>query len=151
MPSTLVSREVYYTPEQIFALVEDVERYPEFVPYWQAVRVRNRTESGYHTDQVVRLGPMRHTFTTDTMIEAPARITVLSNDPPFKRLSLAWEFHLADDGGCRIDLRVDFEIRSRALQAIGVILSKDSINRMISAFEDRALALYGPPLKQSHG
>lgn len=151
MPSTFVSREVYYSPEQMFALVEDVEHYPEFVPNWQAVRVRNRTENGYHTDQVVRLGPMRHTFTTDTKTEAPFKITVTSTDAPFRQFGLNWEFHLAPDGGCRIELTSEFEMRSRALQAIGMILTKDSINRMISAFEDRALALYGPPANQSHG
>lgn len=150
MPSTYVTREVYYGPDQMFALVADVERYPEFVPHWAAVRVRNRTPTSYHTDQVVRLGPVRHTFTTDTRLTAPDSIVVESADSPFRRLSLQWNFNRAEDGGCRINLTVDFELRSRALQAIGALLSRDSINRMIAAFENRAATVYGPPVRSSH-
>lgn len=150
MPSTFVTREVYYPPEQIFALVADVERYPEFVPYWQAVRIRNRREAGYHTDQVVRLGPVRHTFSTDTHLRTPEEICVLSQDPPFRKLSLQWKFNLAEDGGCRISLNVEFELRSLALRALGALLSRDSINRMIDAFETRAGTVYGPPERASH-
>lgn len=150
MPSTTVTREVYYSPEQMFALVADVDSYPEFVPSWQAVRVRNRRDTTYTTDQVVRIGPVRHSFTTRTTLTTPQKIEVTSTDPPFRTFSLVWCFDLADDGGCRITLLADFELRLRALQVIGAILSTDSINRMISAFETRARTLYGPPGAESH-
>lgn len=150
MPSTFVSREVYYAPEQMFALVADVEQYPAFVPHWQAVRVRNRRDDGYHTDQVVRLGPVRHTFSTDTRLRVPQEIHVLSQDPPFRTLSLHWKFNLAEDYGCRISLDVHFELRSLALRALGALLSKESVTRMIDAFETRAGEVYGPPSHASH-
>jgi coenzyme Q-binding protein COQ10 len=134
----------------MFALVADVSRYPEFVPYWHAVRVRDRRDDGYRTDQVVRLGPMRHTFSTDTRLLPPAEIVVTSGDPPFRHLSLQWKFHRAEDGGCRISLRAEFELKSLTLRALGALLSTESINRMITAFEERARAVYGPPDAASH-
>jgi len=150
VPSTFVTREVYYAPAQMFALVADVERYPEFVPFWQAVRVRNRRPGGYHTDQVVRLGPVRHTFSTDTSLREPAEIHVFSQDPPFRFLSLRWTFDHAEDDGCRISLDVDFQLRSLALRALGALLSREAITRMIDAFETRARSIYGPPPQESH-
>jgi coenzyme Q-binding protein COQ10 len=134
----------------MFALVADVESYPQFVPNWHMVRVRNRTETSYHTDQVVRFGPMRHTFTTDTRMVPPHQITVSSKDTPFRFLDLSWAFRPADDGGCWIELEVSFELRSRALQAISSILSRDSVVRMVDAFEHRAQDIYGPPAHASH-
>jgi coenzyme Q-binding protein COQ10 len=134
----------------MFALVAAVEAYPEFVPNWHMVRVRNRTDNSYHTDQVVRFGPMRHTFTTDTRFTVPSEIIVTSKDSPFRLLELSWTFTQAADGGCWITLDVNFELRSRTLQAISSILSRDSVVRMVDAFEARALAVYGPPPKASH-
>jgi coenzyme Q-binding protein COQ10 len=134
----------------MFSLVAAVEAYPEHAPNWQMVRVRNRTEASYHTDQVVRFGPMRHTFTTDTRFTAPREILVSSKDPPFRFLELAWRFKAAEDGGCWISLDVNFELRSRTLQAISSILSRDSVTRMVDAFEDRAQNVYGPPPQSSH-
>lgn len=150
MPTTTVTREVYYAPQCMFDLVADVERYPEFLPTWQAVRVRNRGADGYDTDQVVRLGPMRHTFTTHTRLDAPGLIHVHSEQAPFRLFQLQWKFNLAEDGGCRISLEARFELRSRALSALGALLSKDSVDRMITAFEDRARKMYGPPARASH-
>lgn len=148
--STVVTREVYYSAEQMFALVADVARYPEFVPNWQMVRVKALNDTTYHTDQVVRFGPMRHTFATTTALEAPHTITVTSSDSPFKTLELHWHFEIAEDGGCRITLTVSFELKYRALKAITAILSKESIHRMIDAFEQRAGEAYGPPAHASH-
>lgn len=150
MPTTTVTREVYYAPHRMFALVADVERYPEFLPTWQAVRVRNRGDGGYDTDQVVRLGPVRHTFTTHTLLQPPGLIRVQSDQAPFRQFELQWKFNLAEDGGCRISLDVRFELRSRALSALGALLSKDSVDRMITAFEERARKMYGPPAHASH-
>lgn len=134
----------------MFELVAAVERYPEFVPYWQAVRVRNQSDTSYRTDQVVRFGPLRHTFTTTTRLYRPERIEVISRDPPFRRLSLVWRFETADDGGCRIGLGVDFELTARLLSAIGGLFSRDSVMRMIGAFENRARHIYGAPAHMSH-
>ncbi|MGC2854019.1 type II toxin-antitoxin system RatA family toxin [Novispirillum sp. DQ9] len=150
MPTTTVTREVYYSPQHMFDLVADVERYPEFLPTWQAVRVRNRRDDGYDTDQVVRLGPVRHTFTTHTALERPGLIRVVSTQAPFRVFELHWNFNVADDGGCRISLDARFELRYRALSALGALLSRDSVDRMITSFEDRARDLYGPPAHASH-
>lgn len=150
MPSAFVTREVYYSRDQMFALVADVRRYPEFVPYWHAVRTRDLGNGAYHTDQVVRLGPVRHTFATTTHLRAPDQIHVTSQDPPFRKLSLLWTFEIAPDNGCRISLDAEFEVRSLALRAVGMLLSKESISRMIDSFEQRARAIHGPPAHESH-
>lgn len=141
---THVTRVVFYGRERMFDLVADVERYPEFVPLWQAARVHDRTDRGYRTDQVVRLGPLRYRFSTCTRLHRPDRITVFSNRPPLRELRLTWTFDPLADAKCRIGLDARFDLRSRILAPIGLILSRESIERMIDAFERRARHVYGP-------
>lgn len=141
--ATQVERVVPFRPDQLFALVARVEDYPQFVPYWHRVRVRERRENAYRTDQVVRLGPVRHAFSTITRLEPESRIIVESADPPFRHLHLEWVFTPVGEGQCHISLTAAFDLRFPGLNVVGTLLSRESIQRMISAFEQRAQAIYG--------
>ncbi|EKV30856.1 Putative oligoketide cyclase/dehydratase or lipid transport protein YfjG [Caenispirillum salinarum AK4] len=146
MPARTVSRTVPYSPEQLFDLVVDVEHYPLFVPSWAAARVIKRLpDGGYRTDQILRVGPMREEFITETHVDRPNRIEVVDVKGPFDHLHILWNFTLVPEGACHIDLSVDVQLRSRALRALSSLLAGDSVERLVHAFEERARHVYGPP------
>lgn len=142
MTSLTVSRKTPHNQEQLFALVADVKRYPEFVPFWQAVRTRQITDDHYSAEQVIRIGPLRYIFCTDTFLSFPDAISVRSHDAPFRFLSLNWEFAPLRNNGCAIDLHVDFEMLPGILNAVSSIFSETPIQRIVTAFENRADTFY---------
>lgn len=138
-----VHRLLGYTAEQLFDLVADVDRYPEFVPWWTEARVRERDGDVYYTDQVIGLGPIRVRFGSRTVLRRPERIEVTSSDRPFRHFHLVWRFNRVSGKGCRVDLKVDIEFRSRILRnAFGWRLAGET-RRIIAAFQSRADRIHG--------
>ncbi len=145
MPSFSERTLLPYRPDQLFDLVADVGRYPEFLPWCVGARVRSRTERELVADLTIGFGPFRESFTSRVGLERPDRIRVRYENGPFSHLNNQWVFH-ADPGGCQVDFWVDFEFRSRILQsAIGVVFG-EAVRRMVSAFRKRAREVYGAPM-----
>jgi coenzyme Q-binding protein COQ10 len=136
-----------YGAEQLFDLVADVERYPEFLPWCIGARIRERGEGLLIADLVIGFKMIRERFTSRVALDRPnLAIHVTYADGPFKHLSNRWRFEPTADGGCRIDFYVEFEFRSALLQKLIGVLFHEAVKRMVAAFETRARALYGPPL-----
>lgn len=133
-----------YAPAQLFDLVADIERYPEFLPWCVAARIRKREGEVIHADLVIGFKMIRERFTSRVVLDRPGRIDVSYAEGPFKYLRNYWKFEPASDGGTIIDFYVDFEFRSRMLQAVIGALFHEAVRRMVTAFEARAKALYGP-------
>ena len=144
MPTHAEKRSVPYTPAQMFDLVADVERYPEFLPWCAATRIRRR-ESGnvIVADMVIGFKGLRERFTSRVGLHGPRRIDVTYAEGPFRYLNNHWVFESREDGGCDIDFFVDFEFRSKMLQKVMARLFNEAVQRMVGAFERRARALYG--------
>jgi coenzyme Q-binding protein COQ10 len=138
-----IERELPYTPGQLFDIAADVSTYPEFLPWWIAVRVRDRNETGYCTDQVLGLGPVRMTFASTTVLDPPSRIDVASSDRAFRQFRLSWLFHPLRATACRVGLAIELDLRSRLLQALLEGFARDTAGDIMSAFESRADRLYG--------
>ena len=132
-----------YTAEQLFDLAADVERYPEYLRWWIAARIRKREANVFYTDQVLGLGPIRVTFGSRTVLQRPTRIDVTSNDAPFQQFKLSWNFAAQDGAGCRVSLAAEFELRSFVLQRILDQALPTASADVIAAFETRAHRLYG--------
>ena len=144
MPTHAEKRLLPYTPEQMFDLVAEVERYPDFLPWCMAARVRARKsqDNVVVADLVIGYKIFRERFTSRVELERPRRINVFYSEGPFKYLNNHWIFE-PGEGGCLIDFYVDFEFRSRFLQrAIGIVFN-EAVRRMVDAFEKRARQLYG--------
>ena len=145
MPTHAEKQIVPYTPEQLFDLVADVAKYPRFLPWCVAARVRHRTEHHLLSDLTIGFGPFRESFTSRVTLDRPHRVTVKYENGPFRYLNNQWEF-APHDSGTEVDFFVDFEFRSRILQAaIGVVFN-EAVRRMVKAFRKRAHEVYGPPL-----
>ncbi len=144
MPRHAEQKLVPYRVEQLFDLVADVGKYPEFLPWCVASVVRRRTETDLVADLVIGFGPFREGFTSRVALQRPALIRVRYENGPFRYLTNQWRF-TPDARGCRVDFFVDFEFRSRILQAaIGVVFN-EAVRRMVNAFLKRARDVYGPP------
>lgn len=144
MPRHAETRTVPWSAEQLFDLVSDVDRYPEFLPWCVGARVRSRTETLMLADLTIGFGPFRESFTSRVTLDRPQRIEVTYQNGPFRYLTNQWRFKPIAEG-CRVDFKVDFEFRSRVLQAaIGVVFA-EAVRRMVSAFLRRATAVYGRP------
>ena len=151
MPTHSDRQLVPYRPEQIFDLVADVEKYPLFLPWCVGSRIRTRTEGELLADLTIGFGPFRENFSSRVTLDRPTCIGVRYENGPFRYLTNRWEF-LADPhgcpGGCLVDFHVDFEFRSRVLQAAIGMVFYEAVRRMVAAFHKRAHEVYGPPPAQ---
>ncbi|RED12843.1 type II toxin-antitoxin system RatA family toxin [Pontivivens insulae] len=136
-----------YTADQMFELVSDVKRYPEFIPWVAAMRIRQEREieggSVVDADTIVSFKVFRESFLSRVTLKPEARtIDVEYLDGPFKYLINNWRFEETETG-CNVHFHVDFEFKSRILQAaIGAVFN-EAMRRIVGAFEARARALYG--------
>jgi len=145
MPTHAEQRPVPYSAEQLFDLVADIERYPEFLPWCLGARVRARDGNAITADLLIGFKMVRERFTSRVVLDRPGVIHVSYTDGPFRYLNNHWRFVAQRDGGCVIDFYVDFEFRSRMLQKIIGVLFNEAVKRMVGAFEARARQLYGAP------
>lgn len=144
MPTHAEQRVVPFTPEQLFDLIADIQRYPEFLPWCVGARIRKRDGNRIVADLVIGYKMIRERFTsTVTLSPEQNRIDVEYTDGPFKYLNNHWVFEPHPEG-CMIDFYVDFEFRSKMLQKIIEVFFNEAVRRMVGAFEARAHELYGP-------
>jgi coenzyme Q-binding protein COQ10 len=143
MPRHSETRHLPYTPEQLFNLVADVERYSEFLPWVVAVRIRSASEKEIIADLVVGFSAFKERFTSRVTLDKPHRIHVDYIEGPLKYLRNEWRFDPAPDGGTNLFFSVDFAFRSRIFQALAGEMFDRALRRMTDAFERRAAALYG--------
>jgi len=143
-----VSRVLPYTPEQLFALVGDVDRYPEFVPWISSMRTWNARTLADGVETVdaeagVGFSFLRERFATRVRRDAAERqidVSLLSG--PFRRLSNNWRF-FEHEGGTRIEFDIDFQFKSRLLEGLLSANFHHAVEKLMGCFEDRARALYG--------
>lgn len=142
MPTHAEQRVLGYSPRQLYALVADIERYPEFLPWCIAARIRKRESELIVADLIIGFKMIRERFTSRVVLDPTGRrIDVSYVEGPFKYLDNHWIFE-DHPQGCRIDFYVDFEFRSRLLQKLIQPLFHEAVRRMVTAFETRAHALY---------
>ena len=146
MPTHAEQRVLPYTAEQLFQLVADVERYPEFLPWCVGARIRERQPGRIVADLMIGFKLIRERFTSEVRLDPPRRIDVTYSEGPFRYLNNHWGFTPVQ-GGCRIDFFVDFELKSRLLQKVIEVVFGEAVRRMVGAFEKRARDLYGPPTR----
>lgn len=144
MPRHSETRNLPYTPEQLFDLVADVRRYREFLPWVAAVRVRSDSPELMIADLVVGFKSLKETFGSRIAKRRPGEILVEGVEGPLRHLHNSWRFRPDGRGGTDIDFHVDFAFRSRLFGAVAGQIFDRAVARMIGAFEARAHALYGP-------
>jgi coenzyme Q-binding protein COQ10 len=143
MPGYSERHHLRYTPQQLFDLVADLERYPDFLPWLIAAHIRRREGDVVWVDMVVGTGPLRQAFSSKAELRRPDRIAISSHDPLFDRYEQVWTFQPTGNSGTLVEFSVDFEFRSPLLAAImGAFLDR-AARTMVSAFNQRARQIYG--------
>lgn len=149
MPTHTEKRRMPYSADEMYALVADVESYSEFLPWCAASRIRSRqaVEGGevLEVDLVISFKVFRESFGSRvTLRPSERRIDVEYLQGPFRYLNNHWHFEPISEKECEVDFFVDFEFRSRTLQAIIGVVFNEAMRRIVHAFEQRARQLYGP-------
>ena len=143
MPRHTETRDLPYTPDQLFDLVADVKRYQEFLPWVAATRVRSDSETEMIADLVVGFKSLKETFTSRVVKHRPDSIVIDYVEGPLKFLHNSWKFRPDGKGGTHIDFCVDFAFKSRIFETLPGQMFDRALRRMIGAFETRAHELYG--------
>ena len=148
MPSFRTTRRVTHTPEEMFALVADVEKYPLFLPLCEGLKVRSRVpgEGGRETliaDMSVGYKAIHETFTSKvTLDREKLKIMVAYLDGPFRALDNLWSFK-PDGEGCLVEFFISYEFKSRMLSMVMGAMFDRAFRKFASAFEKRAEVVYG--------
>ena len=142
MPEHERTRVLPYTPDQMFDLVADVERYPEFVPGYREVRIREDQGDRLVVDQQVRFGPTPARFSSVATLERPRHIFIRSTDSPFADLEVDWRFH-DEESGCRVDFRAGYAVTAPLFNGMLERWFADHSDRILTAFIERARSVYG--------
>ncbi len=149
MPTHSETRPLPYTAQQMYDLVADVGSYPKFLPWTAAARIRRIDDRGEYrlmdADLVISFKVFRERFTSRVLLwDQQKRIDTEYLDGPFKYMKSDWHFEDTDTG-CLVHFHVDFEFRNAILQGIIGIVFNEAMQRVVRAFEKRAIELYGAP------
>jgi coenzyme Q-binding protein COQ10 len=149
MPQFTNRRRVKHTAAQMFDLVSDVERYPEFVPLCAALKIRTRTKKDDGTevivaDMTVSFKLVRERFTSRVTLDQPnLKILVEYLQGPFSRLENRWTFEADGDDACTVGFFIAYEFKSRMLALLMGAMFDAAFQRFAAAFERRADEIYG--------
>ena len=134
---------VHYSPSQMFALVADVERYPEFLPWCAETQIFSQTETSLEASLTLAVAGIRHSFTTRNAIDKPHSMGLQLVEGPFSELQGQWTFKALGDSACKIALEIQFEFSNPLLRhTLGPLFSEIN-KRLIDAFIQRAEVIYG--------
>lgn len=147
MPKHTEVRQLPYSPKQLYDLVVDIEKYPEFLPWCRAARIIERKPEEFLGELIISFAHLTERYTSKVTGEPPTstqegHIEVDLVKGPFHHLDNHWRF-VPKNGGTEIHFLVDFQFKSSLLEKmIGGVFTK-AIEKMADAFNSRADALYG--------
>tara|TARA_B110000008_G_scaffold242588_1_gene251086 strand:+ start:4319 stop:4765 length:447 start_codon:yes stop_codon:yes gene_type:complete len=147
MPTHSETRRLPYSPDQMYRLVADVDKYPEFLPWCSAARVRSREfESNCEimlADLVISFKVFSEKFGSKVILHPGSKkIETEYLDGPFRFLKSSWEFESHNGAGCEVKFFVSFEFKSLLLQKVIGVVFNEAMQRIVRAFEKRANDLY---------
>ncbi|MGA7389309.1 MAG: type II toxin-antitoxin system RatA family toxin [Pseudolabrys sp.] len=149
MPQFSTKRRVRHTATDMFDLVADVEKYPQFVPLCSALAVKRRLSKGDDivvlvADMTVAYKIVRETFSSRVMLDRPSlEILVEYLNGPFKRMQNRWTFHPVGEDTCDVEFFIEYEFRSRVLAMLMGAMFDAAFRKFSAAFEKRADKVYG--------
>jgi coenzyme Q-binding protein COQ10 len=136
------NRHLPFTPQQLFDLVADVERYPDFLPWVVETHVSRRDRNMVWVDMVIGTAFIQRRFASKAKLDPPHHIEVVNRDDLFERYKQTWTFKPAEDGGTLVEFQVEYVFRSRTLQILMGAFLEEAAKSMVSAFQRRARAVY---------
>ncbi len=143
MPSIERSALVMHSAQDMFDLVDDVLRYPEFLPWCVGSNLISNSQSELVASLDIRKAGINQSFTTRNQKQAPDWMSMELVDGPFKKLNGMFTFKALSDEACKVTLELDFEVAGKILGMTLTPVFKQAANTMVDAFVKRADAIYG--------
>ena len=143
MTSIHKSALVPYSPAEMFALVDDVERYPEFLPWCRAARVLARGDDQVRARLSLSKSGVEKSFTTCNRNQKNKMIEIRLEEGPFRHLQGYWRFDALGGEGCKVSLDMEFEFSSRVLGLVIGPVFNQVANSLVDSFQKRAVDVYG--------
>ena len=145
MPAITRSALVGYNARQMYALVENIEAYPGFLPWCRSSEIIARREGATTARLSVGLKGISQSFTTENLNRPGESIEMRLVEGPFKSFRAAWKFHALGEQASRIEFTMDYQLYAGLLAKMLGPLFDHIANTMVDAFHKRAQAVYGPP------
>lgn len=142
MPVHKERRVIACPREHFFDIVADVERYPDYLSFWQDAKIYRRDKDVYYTQQKIGIGPIRESFRTKTDLSRPSKIRVTSTDELFLEFEILWRFEPVSEHSCQIDFKFKCEAASFIMRRVMDLMLDEAAHHMVKAFEGRALQHY---------
>jgi coenzyme Q-binding protein COQ10 len=143
MPTHSETRILPYSAEQMFALVMDIEKYPEFLPWCMGARINSKSKNDLEADVLIGYKMFREKFSSRVHFTRPKEIEVEYLKGPMRHLHNKWVFRDMKDSQCQIDFYVDFSLKTKLFESLVDQFFQKALMRMINAFEGRAMEVYG--------
>ena len=137
-----VKKKLNYSNKQMFDLISDVTKYPEFLPWCKNSNIYNKSNDIFYSDMEIGFNLIKETFTSKVTLVESAKVHSEAVSGPFKKMNNIWEIDYISDKECEINLIIEFEFKSFIYQNIIGQLFELASKKMITAFEQRANYLY---------
>ncbi len=134
---------VPYSAREMFVLVDDVEAYPEFLPWCNQAEIHNRTEDSVEATLELHKGAVSNKFTTRNSRKEFEAIGLALIGGPFRHLAGGWQFKELGDDGCKVMLELEFEFESRLVDMMFGSFFEEICNSLVDAFTSRAEVVFG--------
>lgn len=133
-----------FSAHQMFRLVEDVESYPEFLPWCEDATLHSREGNVVEGSVLMSKGALKRRFRTRNVLTPGELITLELIDGPFKSLQGEWRFDAIEDAGSKVSLNIEFDFDNPITEKLLGRFFEDICNSLVRAFTDRAMVIYGP-------
>ena len=133
---------VMYTPDKIYRLVNEVEHYPEFLPWCRSSQVLERDRYSQHARLEIATGPLNKSFSTRNAMEPDRQILLQLDEGPFRKLHGEWQFIPLGNKGCKIILEIEFEFAGGMMAAVLSPVFSEICSSLVDAFVKRADQVY---------
>ncbi len=143
MPSHSETRILPYTSQQMFDLVMDIGKYPEFLPWCIGARINSQSKNNLEADVLIGYKMFRESFSSRVHFTNPKEIEVEYLKGPMRHLHNTWIFKDLQAGRCQVDFYVDFSLKAKLLESLVDQFFQKALMKMINAFDDRAVEIYG--------
>ena len=137
-----VKRTLNFSDQQMYNLISDVNKYPEFLPWCISTNVYNMSNNVFYSDMEIGFKLINERFTSKVSLTPPNKVISGTINGPFKKMNNMWKIKHISSNKCEVCLDVEFEFKSFLLQSIMGTLFENASKKMIMAFEERADILY---------
>ena len=137
-----VTKRLNHSNTQMFDLISDVGKYPDFLPWCISTNIYNKSNDIFYSDMEIGFKLIKESFTSKVTVIESKKVYSEAISGPFKKMNNIWEIDYVSDKECEINLSIEFEFKSFLLQNIIGKLFENASKKMIIAFEERADILY---------